>query len=172
MNKELLLFIVVISKEYLSASDFICPHTHLQFSVTIFQFLAVSFSYVSTSAERMLNTVFEFTEPSGPFPADECDTSLLQLAITFLQTSLLPLGQTCHALFLSSNPSWFPWHISQRLPCQVPKETMLHTFTAEKEHTCCRDRKEVNALCKLLGEELHHHIFLLCYMQRYFPFSL
>ena len=113
MNKELLLFIAVISKKYLSASDSIFPHTHLQFSVTIFQFLAVSFSYVSTFAERMLNTVFEFTEPSGPFPADECDTSLLQLAITFLQTSLLPLGQTCHALFLSPNLSWFPFLISQ-----------------------------------------------------------
>ena len=51
------------------------------------------------------------------------------------------------ALQLVSPPAANSWWLFQA------KETILHTFTVEKEHTCCRDRKEVNALYKLYGEE-------------------
>ena len=48
--------------------------------------------------------------------------------------------------------------LSLRSP-QVSKENILDIFTVDKECTFWTNRKEVDALCKLLREE---HCFLLC----------
>ena len=52
--------------------------------------------------------------------------------MTFLQTCILPLGHTRHALFLSSDPSWFRCRMCRKdAECclgdylQVPKEIIL-----------------------------------------------